>query len=544
VTNLIMGAWWHLPAEELEPFLGSLRRTTFNGDVCVLVGDAPADVIEVLLAHGVTVDRLRRFGAGMTIDRHTRYYGYLDFITRHADRYSAVLLTDLRDVVFQSNPFGRPLPADIVYTQERCLIGDNPIMRPRIAHTYGDAVAHNLRDFPLSCCGTTLGTVPGIVRYLLAMTRSLSTLEIPLAVHADQVVHNHIAHLSALRGAWLETSDGTVSKMEHTPDESVAIGADQVLIDGKQVPVLHQWQKHPRLAAHVRSNPRFRFAAPPPVPSGRTLPGSPLPDPPGHDTVICFYHRERDEGWLEPFVASLRMVGFAGPIHCIGAFDEHESATLSHYRCTPRGLFETDFSIGADNLAHFCFCQMLDELAMTEYRHDRQIMLFESVHAVFQRNPFIGKTIGLSVFCEGSTRIGESEFNLHRVAHLGETDEALRRRPIISSAVLRGELGILRNFYRRILTEYAGRAELLRFDKSIQGAVNWVCHGGRLPFPVVVHPNAAEIFFQTSASDLLLTTDHGITVGGAVPAAIFNPFRDTELLRTLRRQLGISAGPP
>lgn len=539
-----MGAWWRLPAEELEPFLGSLRHTTFDGDVCVLVGDAPEDVIELLMAHGVIVDRLRRFGASMTVDRCSRYYGYLDFIARHANRYDTVMLTDLRDVVFLSDPFERPLPADIVYTRERCLIGDNPIVRPRIAHTYGDAVAHNLRDFPLSCCGMTLGTVPGIVRYLLAMTQALSTLAAALACHADQAVHNHIVHLRALRGAWLEASDRTVSTMEHTSEESVAIGADEVLIDGKQVPVLHHWQKHPCLAAHVRSSPRFRLAQLPPAPYGPTPPGSQLPDAPGRDTVVCFYHRERDAGWLEPFVASLRMVGFAGPIYCIGAFDESESAILSHHRCTPRGLFETDFSIGADNLAHFCFCQMLDELAMTGDRHDRQIMLFESVHTVFQRDPFIGKTVGLSVFCEGSTRIGESEFNLHRVAHLGETDEALRRRPIISSAVLRGELGVLRDFYRRILTEYAGRAELLRFDKSIQGAVNWVCHGGHLTFPVVVHPNAAEIFFQTSPSDLVVTTDHGVTVGGAVPAAIFNAFHDTELLRTLRRQLGIDAGPP
>jgi hypothetical protein len=544
VTDLIIGAWWGLPAEELEPFLGSLRHTTFDGDVCVLVGDAPDGVIELLLAHGVIVDRLRRFGAGMTVDRHTRYRGYLDFITRHADRYHAVMLTDLRDVVLLSDPFERPLPADIVYTRERCLIGDNLLVCPRIAHAYGDAVAHNLRDLPLSCCGTTLGTVPGIVRYLLAITQSLSTLAVAPECHADQAVHNHIVHLHALRGAWLEASDRTVSTMEHTPEESVAIGADEVLIDGKQVPMLHQWQKHPRLAAHVRSSPRFRLAALPPAPSGRTQPGSPLFNAPGQDTLICFYHRERDAGWLEPFVASLRLVGFAGPIHCIGAFDERESATLLQYRCIAQSLFETDFSIGADNLAHFCFCQMLNELAMTGDRHDRQIMLFESVHAVFQRDPFIGKTVGLSVFCEGSTRIGESEFNLHRVAHLGETNEALRRRPIISSAVLRGELEVLRDFYRRILTEYAGRAELLLFDKSIQGAVNWVCHAGHLTFPVVVYPNAGEIFFQASASDLAVTTNHGITVGGAVPAAIFNPFHDTELLRTLRRQLGIDSGPP
>ena len=201
-------------------------------------------------------------------------------------------------------------------------------------------------------------------------------------------------------------------------------------------------------------SPHFRLTAASSVPSARALFGSPLSDATNQDSIVCFYHRERDTGWLEPFVASLRVVGFAGPIHCIGAFDDRESPILSHHRCTAHGLFETDFSIGADNLAHFCFCQLLDELAMTGDGHDGQIMLFESVHAVFQRDPFIGKTIGLSVFCEGSTRIGESEFNLHRVAHFGETDDALRRRPIISSAVLRGELGVLRDFYRRILTEY------------------------------------------------------------------------------------------
>jgi hypothetical protein len=376
------------------------------------------------------------------------------------------------------------------------------------------------------------------------MTQSLFTLPVPLAFHADRVIHNHIVHLRALRGAWLEASDGTVSKMEHMPDEAVAVSTDEVLIDGKRVPVLHQWQKHPRLAAHVRSSPHFRLITASSVPSARAFTGSALSDATDSDSIVCFYHRERDAGWLEPFVASLRVVGFAGPIHCIGAFDDRESAILSYHRCTTHGLFETDFSIGADNLAHFCFCQMLDELVMTEDRHDRQVMLFESVHAVFQRDPFVGKTIGLSVFCEGATRIGESEFNLYRVTLLGETDETLRRRPIISSAVLRGELEILRGFYRRVLTEYTGRAELLRVDKSIQGAVNWVCYGGHLTFPVVVHPNAAEIFFQISPSDLAVSTDHGITVGGAVPAAIFNPFHDANLLRTLRRQLGINAGPP
>src|SRR5258708_25786163 len=118
------------------------------------------------------------------------------------------------------------------------------------------------------------------------MTRSLFTLPVPLAFHADQVIHNHIAHMRALRGAWLETSDGTVSKMEHMPDESVAVSTDEVLIDGKRVPVLHQWQKHPRLAAHVRSSPHFGLIAESSVPSALALSGSPLSDATNQDFMV------------------------------------------------------------------------------------------------------------------------------------------------------------------------------------------------------------------------------------------------------------------
>ena len=67
----------------------------------------------------------------------SRFCSYLDFLTRHAGRYAHVMLSDLRDVVFQSDPFAQPLPADIVYAQERRLIGDIRPMTPGyVAHLW------------------------------------------------------------------------------------------------------------------------------------------------------------------------------------------------------------------------------------------------------------------------------------------------------------------------------------------------------------------------------------------------------------------------
>ena len=54
------------------------------------------------------------------------------------------------------------------------------------------------------------------------------------------------------------------------------------------------------------------------------------------------------------------------------------------------------------------------------------------------------------------------------------------------------ELANVRAFYRRLLAEFIGRAELLRVHKSIQGAFNKLASGG-LGIPVIVHPNGGEV---------------------------------------------------
>lgn len=524
--NLIMGLWSGLPAADLEPFLGSLRHTRFDGDVCVFVGDVTPDVVDMLAAHNVIVERAARF---RTLDMNylcSRFYSYLDYLTRHADQYSNVMLSDLRDVVFQDDPFMQPLFADIVYAQERCLIGDCPVNNSWIVHTYGAATAHAMRDCPISCSGTTFGTVSGMLRYLTAMTEELRTAKVPRADLMDQGPHNHIVHMRPLHNAWLDPTDSLVATMHYVPEHSVAITGDGVLIDGRRVPVLHQWQKHAALAAYIRS--RAGHQPKPAIHVGRHCPHA----------VLCFYERDRDINCLAVFMASLRAVGFAGAIHCIGAFDDGELAILARHRSTPHQPLKDEPMIGADNLAHICFSRLLDDLA-TDGR-TTEVMVFESVHAAFQRNPFEVDVTGLSVFCEGPVHIADSEFNLHRVEHFGPADAALREQPIISSAVLRGSVDVMRVFYRRLLAQYIGQADLLRIDKGIQGAVNRVCHEGSLPFPIDVHPNGSVIYFQIWPPELPAGAVHDVRVGSAVPAVIFDPFEQSELVRTLARQLRIS----
>jgi hypothetical protein len=165
--------------------------------------------------------------------------------------------------------------------------------------------------------------------------------------------------------------------------------------------------------------------------------------------------------------------------------------------------------------------------------------VLDSVCAVFPRDPFLTKTIGLSVFCEGPTRIGESGYNRHRLGLFVQLDERWLREPVVSSMVLRGPLPFLREFYRRMFIELVGRAEMLNIHKVMQGVVNKLCHAGDLGFPVIAHPNGAEVYFEFLASKLAVDTRHGVRVGGTVPGVVLSGHRESQLLLKLRIDLNL-----
>ena len=55
--NLIMGLFSNMAFDQVEKFLDSLRRTTFQGDVCMLVDRATRETVERLHACGVIIER-------------------------------------------------------------------------------------------------------------------------------------------------------------------------------------------------------------------------------------------------------------------------------------------------------------------------------------------------------------------------------------------------------------------------------------------------------------------------------------------------------
>jgi hypothetical protein len=254
--------------------------------------------------------------------------------------------------------------------------------------------------------------------------------------------------------------------------------------------------------------------------------------------VVAFYQRQRDAGWLELFLGSLRCVADPVDVHCAGELDQDELALLARFGCTGHVVPATDPAM-AENIAHFYLSQVLDRIARGGPAQPDQVLVLDSVRAVFPRDPFLGKTVGLSVFCEGPTRIGESDYNRDRLKLFVPLDEWWLRQPIISSMVLRGSLAVLCEFYRRMFIELVGHTDLLKIHKVVQGLVNKLCHGGDLGFPVIAHPNGAEVHFDFLASDLAVDTRHGVRVGGTVPGVVLSGHRESALVLKLRLDLNL-----
>lgn len=521
-----MGFCARHPFRRLAPFVASIRHIAPTAVVCLIVEEVSAETIDQLRAHDIIVERSSQAGQSRMPPLASRYFSYQDFLIRHGAAYDRVMLTDPASVVCQADPFAQPLPAELVYSSAGRRIGDVQWLCDAITQTYGDAVAANIRDCRAASARATIGTSQGMQRYLSAMTRELGGRTLVTGA-ADEAVHNYVAHMRTLSGAWLDPDDRFAAVANAVPDHRLAVGDAGVLIDGSLTPVISHWSGNPRVRQHVASAPQFQLTE---------RARGPLPAP--ANAVVAFYQRQRDEAWLRLFPGSLRCVSETTSIHCVGDFNEDEVAILSGYNCNVYRAPATEPEI-ADNVAHFFLSQVLDKLAADPATQPDQVLMLDSLRAMFPRDPFLTKTIGLSVFNEGPMRIGESDYNRARLGFFLPLDDTWLARPIVSSCALRGKLDIVRDFYRHLIGELAERQDLLSIPKVVQGAINKLSHGGTLGFPVIAHPNAAEVHFDFWPTPLAVDTRHGVRIGGSVPGVVLADNPDTPLMRKLRLDLGL-----
>lgn len=303
--ELIIGAAIGYNAEQIRPFISSLKSTGYTGDLALIVASKavkelrdeshldnviliPADswagsrarylqgrfarkviwpVVQACI--WLTANALGRIGASSQtrLDRKiafykrwvhpqlSRFFFYREYLS--SNQYDRVLLSDIRDVVFQDDPFTQLPTSGIAVSIEsrKYTIKTNYWNALWIRLGYGRSALDRIGDNPVSCAGITYGDVDSIKRYLNLMTVEL--LKMPLRAFiqlGDQGIHNYLVWTGKL-GSFdkLETLSSPVATLNSFNNDELKFREDGFLLnsDDSLVSIVHQYDRCPALQSRL-----------------------------------------------------------------------------------------------------------------------------------------------------------------------------------------------------------------------------------------------------------------------------------------------------
>jgi len=291
--NLIIGAIEGYQFPAISQFFTTLRRTSFDGDLVIFHRNIDEPALARIREFGATLIPLpprgirnpftgRRHSGAAALGRilqvitaiirpfpftrtlhmalaarffhiaNGRFLAAYDFLRKHPGEYGQVLITDVRDVIFQADPFAGADPTELCtfYEAADCIVRRHDIFYRRwLEAEYGEIETSRWLDNRLACCGLTMGPAQAMLAYLEAMTNELlasRTLE-PYHFGLDSAVHNRLLFLNAVPGLKArEIFDRLVATLGTVSSETVSRHIQNGLRndDGTLVNVIHQYDRH------------------------------------------------------------------------------------------------------------------------------------------------------------------------------------------------------------------------------------------------------------------------------------------------------------
>lgn len=282
ILTIVQGADF----DYIAPFIFSLKNSGYQGKLVVFACAMKGDAILQMEKQGVIVvpyayrsKYLRelffwpvwpiwRFFFASKISRslgeslahialplfYRRHLIYLQFLRAHRHEFDRVFLTDARDVLFQSDPFGwNPgtglhfflLNDDYTVSSSQLYLNWTERQFPRT-----DYSKH--RDKTVSCAGTTFGDTDAIITYLAQMvSTSLRARKLrKIKGGDDQGVHNYLIYEQLLAAPTLHPNyHGPVQTMgtPKSPRWRVDTSGRVLNLNGEVVPIVHQYDRIPEL---------------------------------------------------------------------------------------------------------------------------------------------------------------------------------------------------------------------------------------------------------------------------------------------------------
>jgi len=190
MTDCIIGGCYNYNYDQIKYWVNSINRCGFEGDKVLILFNASDELAEQVSDQGFDVIMS---DMDMNVAPHVmRFMAIHEYLSQNDYRY--VVTTDVRDVVFQSNPIDwlvNNLGDKKVVVGSECLkYKDEPWGDNNIKETFGDYVYNKMKDNTIY----NVGVIGGYGKYVsdLCLDLTVNTVNRPIKI-CDQAVFNFLA---------------------------------------------------------------------------------------------------------------------------------------------------------------------------------------------------------------------------------------------------------------------------------------------------------------------------------------------------------------
>lgn len=245
-----MGAAYGYKIEDLKPFVLSLRRH-YNGEVLFITGQLDVQSQNFFNQHNIFTYELEHVYQNPREIQLDRYLMYRDILEENFTDVERILITDVRDVMFQADPFGHEVKSQLEFFHEpasydRCKCNGN-----WIATVFGHDRLEQIKDNLVICSGTTIGTRQGIVDYINIMIEEIEKVRarnIPLFNGIDQPIHANAIYNNRFKDFMMyHNGRGPISTIHHQMILRIDRMGQLLNDDNTVVPIVHQWDRADRV---------------------------------------------------------------------------------------------------------------------------------------------------------------------------------------------------------------------------------------------------------------------------------------------------------
>jgi hypothetical protein len=241
---------------DVRPFLASLRASGFAGRCALFVSATTRDA-ERMADFGVKAVPFARPEHQNHVPLNAwRYFLYREYLAGLQRPPQTVLLTDVRDVVFQADLLaGDWEPGLHLFLEDAAMgLGQCPWCARWVRGHLGGAALELLAPHPVACSGTTLGDAGAVAAYLELMVRHLLPFTPGERMAGyDQGVHNWLLRTGRLSRVRLHDNAGPVLTLGRRTAPPALDARGLVCNDaGAPAALVHQYDRHPALHRLLR----------------------------------------------------------------------------------------------------------------------------------------------------------------------------------------------------------------------------------------------------------------------------------------------------